>query len=309
MAQVFSYTKSLANLRSAGIVGLYAKITGDDAYYNLGTVRDANLSIEQVGEPDTYLRPFSSANLVQATIPSLQADITAIQSLSYLISALPVALRMDLADALYVQSTSLLSLKWRLVCDPDAGKHRFIEYMVRGMVLHSEMDGLVSGTPTAVGTPGSDDLGNFFSQTPVISKHVPGGVTKIEICANGDAAYVDIGEFKDAKWTWECLGDDRAGARSLYGTTALKFTFDANLLETSDDILNVFDTVGGNAMNLKLTMTDGTTMTLATPIVGLTMKLNVVGNIDKSRELALHAEGAISVVPSTISSVWLGLWA
>jgi hypothetical protein len=310
MAQVITFPSAVTNYRAAGVTSLMVKANDDAAYYHLGHTRDAQLKISQQSEVDTFLRPFSPSVLIEATIPSIQAAGAPIIALGTLVTDLPIAVRIGLSDDTYIQSTDLLSLRWKLQCDSDPAKFRFIEYMIRGIVKHSELDAIVTESGVSIGTPGGGDaLTGSFTQTPNMAHQVPAGVTKIEVKEKSDDAYVDMGDFRDAKWTWECVGDEMKGGRGHYGTTAFKFTFDAILRQASNATADLFDTFAGCELNLKLTHTDGAIMTLASPMVGLVMSLDSSGNMDKTRGVPIHAEGIIRpTVGTALAAGWAAIW-
>lgn len=309
MAQTITFPNAAANKRPAGVVSLMVKVTGDDAYYSLGNPYNAVLKYDQVGDEDTRLRFYSAMQLVEGTIPTMQAGLTNMQGLAALIENPPVAIRAGLSDGEFFQSTNLMSLRWR-VSSGEVGKHRLVEYLLRGYMTQAERKAahVLGASAVAIGTPGADVLANYFDQANDPAQEVPGGITGISFRAKSDDAYVSMGDFRDAKWTWECVGDSESAGRGHYSTSALKFTFDAILLQASKAVLDTFDTVATKEIDLQLTHPDGMVMTLDSPIVGLLMSCDLSGGMDKTRGVPIKAQGVIARTDvATLTDNWLAI--
>jgi hypothetical protein len=301
-------------IRPGGIVSLMAKCNDDDAFYHLGNGKGSRFEIKAASETvDYYGRPMTYGNVVEGVFRSVQSSLTEIEKLGTLVAIQPTGVIIQYADSHWVTcapSAGLLSLKWRLISDGDRSGHRLIEYMVRGNVTKAEVETLVVTSQPTIGTPNAEDNLYGLLQTAVVANQAPNGVTKIELKEAAGDDYADLGSFRDAKWTFECVGDDRAGARGHYGTTAVKFTFDALLLSSVDNQINLLDVIHSNDLSLQLTHSDGVVLTMASPMVGVTIGHDSGDSMEKTRTMPMHAEGVIPIAnPATFGTTWAGLWA
>ena len=66
-----------------------------------------------------------------------------------------------------------------------------------------------------------------------------------------------------------------------------------------------------NPINMRLTHTDGTKLTITSANIGFTTSLDVAGNAEKNRPLMIKSQGVIPIADTTVAtfhSVWSGLW-
>ena len=314
MSDIFSgnWVNNLANLRAAGIVSHKVKVTGDSAYYNLGLSRDPKINIKSLQKPDAYIRQRGFGFEADLVVPSLQASEAEIKILDDLIVNQPVALKLGTTDALSLATTNLFGIQWKLICDGDANDFRRIEYLYKGFLKSSELDALTTSAPPADGATNPADKLYTLTQSVVKANEVPNGLTKIEFKASGDAAYADAGDFAKAKYTFETIGEAGGGGRGLPRTVAIKFTFDAELHQTSNTELDLLDSILGNDIDLKLTHIDGAVLTYPGTNLGLLPEMDFSGNVDTIRKIKLHAEGALvfngTTFVTTGGITWDGMW-
>lgn len=316
MPDVFaSWSTTLANLRAAGISSHMVKIGSDAAYYNLGTSgKEPKLDINALNAPDSYLKPHGYGFEVDFEIESLQAGSVEVGLLGAIAapSKSPVALRLALSDTLGFGTTSLLGCGWRLKMDGDATGHRVIDYMYKGKLKKSELDAFGTTSLASVGSTDPGDSLYTLAQAVVRSHEVPNGLTKVEFKASTDAAYVDAGDFKNGKYTFETIGEAGGGGRGIMRNIAIKFNFDVELHQTTDAEMNYFDSIVDNDINLKLTHMDGVVLTLPGTNIGVMPGLSFGGSVDKLRIMKLHAEGALvwngTSFVTTDGTAWSGIW-
>jgi hypothetical protein len=305
------WTPGLTYLRPDGITSLKIKATGDAAFYPVGNIESGKLTITPQDTKDTLGRPHVYGYLVEGTVPSIQASAVEIKAAVAAICNAPNGVHVQFTDGLYMispETAALLSLKFKASCDGDANGHRKIEYMLRGFVKIAEGDALVVSSETN-GTPTGGDKLYSLNGGPILADEVPNGLSQVGFCVQGDSGYQNFGDFRDGKWTLECVGDDGGGGRRSYRTTGLKFTFDAIGLETDDAKLNLLDTVHQNLINLQLTHMDGAILTLTNAYIGTTLTLAVEGGADKTRQLKIHSEGIIPISdPSSFTTTFNALW-
>lgn len=298
MPDVFTgnWIPSLANLHPAGAQGLYLKIPGDDAYYNMGAPRDVDIKMKDLFKPDSLLRTRPWGSKVDITIPVIQASVVEIKLLSQFITGanLPIAVGIEFADDLVLATEDKLSVRWKLDSGGDFDDLRMISYLFQGNLKRSEMDSIISATPITKGTPGTSDILYTLAQTLVSADNMPNGFEKVEFKAIGDADNVDLGDFREGKYTFECVGEQGGGGRGLFRTVAIKFTFDAIGHETDIDQIGLMDAIQSNDLDLQLSHMDGMVMNIEGERIGMTSSLENVGNTDKIRTIKFHAEGSIT---------------
>ena len=312
MADVFvAWASSLANIRSSGILSPMVKAYGDGSYYLLGNTRDAKLTVTIPTKSDTLLRPFGWGALVEAILPVIQAGSTEIKLLDQIITKLPLAVSFGLTDALYFETT-LLAPKWKLECGSNFDDFRTIEYTLRSMVKSSELDALFTASRSTLTGGSSVDALFALGTVPVLGDQVPNGFSKVEFKASGDVAYVDLGDFSGGKYTFETISTDGAGGRMQPRCTAIKFNFDVSGHETEIAKLQMIDSFLAQGIDLKLTHMDGVVLTVPDTNIQVVPGIHIEGNVDKVREIRLHAEGALlwngTQFGTTGGTAWDAMW-
>ena len=310
-----AYGASLANLRPAGVSSLKVKLAADAAYYSLGNVQDGKYAVNALSKPDTLGREQAYGAEIDITLPSIQAALVELELLDNLITQTSaMAFKIGLIDGLTIATTSKFGLRWKIDCGADMDNFRRIEYLISGAIFWTELDALITSSPPADGTAVNTDIlwgitTSAAGQSPVVGDQRPNGLSKIEFKAKGDSDWEDFGDFFDAKYTFECLGNLGGGGRRMPRTSAIKFTFDAQGNETSLTQIHLIDAVAQNQIELKLTHMDGVILTLSNDEVAAFLSLNGDGNADMTRTMKIHASGIIPITdPSTFGTTWGGLW-
>lgn len=305
---------TLAKMRAAGVSKYMVKITAptaDAAYYCLGDVVDAKINSKPITQNDGYGRPHIAGHALELVIPTHQASATEIAILDDLILNQPVQVNLAFTDTLRL-NTALLGMSWKLICDGDMNGFRRIEYTHKGNLKLTELDGLTDTSTVTVGSPTGTDLLYTLAQTPVKANEKPNGLSLIEWQVSGDSTYADIGEFRNAKYTFETVGEMRGGGRGYPAISAIKLTFDAEILCTTDTEMNLLDTLATSVLNLKLTHMDGAVLALAGTNFGITVEPDFSGNTDKNRTMKIHAEGTLinngTTFVTTGGTGWGALW-
>ena len=306
-----TWTSSLANIRSAGITSPYLKAYGDGSYYYLGNTRDAKLTISNPTKADTLLRPYGWGALVECVLPIIQAGSTEIKLLDQIVIKLPLSVSFGLSDAVYFE-TNLLAPMWKLICDPNFDDFRIIELTLKGAVKTSELDALFTASRSTLTGGSSVDALYALGTAPVLADQVPNGLSKVEFKASGDSGYADFGDFTGGKYVFETIGVDGGGARMQPRVSAIKFTFDAVGHETDITKLQFLDSFRFQAIDLKLTHMDGVVLTMPNTNVQVSPTANISGNVDKMRDISLHAEGALfwsgTAFGTTGGTAWDSMW-
>lgn len=308
MPDVFAtWVTALANLKSAGIIRVLVQATGEDAYYDLGIQREGVIHIDMLSKEDTYLAPYSWGFYTDTKVQGLAASKAVIQALDKLITKHPLKIAIQFTDGLWlISEAGELGLRWKLHAGGDFDDFRYVEYEITGGVQASELAGLLTASAPTLGTEDVGDVLYAFRQTTInLPLTQPNGFKKIEMKAVGDAAYVDIGDFREGKYIFECIGVSGGGGHRLPRTNAIKLTLDAILHETDLTKLELLPSIRNNAVLIKVTHMDDTILTLPSPNFNSVINIRNDGNADKMRELHLMTRG---VMPDISGTKWSDLW-
>jgi len=314
MSDIFTgnWVQNLANIRAAGIVSHKVKVNGDQAYYHLGLCRDPKINIKPLQKPGAYLKPRGFGFEADLVVPSIQASIVEMKLLDDLVIHQPIALKLGTTDSITLAAANLLGIQWKLICDGDANDFRRIEYQYRGFLKTGELDSFTTSSPPSDGTPNAADKLYTLLQTAIKSNEVPNGLTKIEFKASADSSYADAGDFTNARYTFETIGETGGGGRGLPRTVAIKFTFDAGLLQTAATELDLLDSIINNDIDLRLTHLDGVVLTIPGTNIGVVPEIDFSGNVNTIRKINLHAEGVLvfngTSFTTTGGTTWDALW-
>jgi len=301
-----SWTFNLANLRAAGVVSAKIRKPSDDAYYSVGIPRDAKITVKPLSKPDTKLRPYTWAHMVEITWQSIDAGYNIVHQLDKLITNAPFDFKIGLTDGLYfnpIASSTPMGLKWKIISGGDADDFRIIEYTIAGVIKESEIATVITSSPAADGSPNPSDALYFLNSIDFSSTYLmPNGLTTLYFKAADDGSYANT-DFQEGKFTFETIGEDGGGGRKNPRTTAIKFTFDAKVLQTSETEIDLVQAIALNQIDLQLIAFDGVAILLSHDVFQLTCEVDSEGNADKIRSLAFHGEGVITDFTS-----WNGVW-
>jgi hypothetical protein len=326
MSDIFNGTWgfNLGDINAAGVTAVMVAAPADSSAYLLGIPRDAKISIAAQTKPDTLLRPYAYGWLVKNTVQCIQASSAVIKMLDKLISAGSIGSLLQLTDGNCLNSAGLIALsppaptpgiKWKLMCGGDFNDFRVVEYTFQIALQKDEIGHYIvkQALPTVI--PNSSDLFYPLSQITLSADAVPSGISKIEFKASTDADWADFGDFHNGKYTFECIGEEGGGGRKLPRTSAIKFSIEASGLQTSQTEFGLLNQILDNPIDVRITHMDGKTCTLTNQYGQMAPELSSDGNVDKTRELKVKVEGAItnfSSIPDPVHnptvSLWSSLW-
>lgn len=320
MPDVFSPTwvKALANVLPSGASRLIAKVTGDDAYYNLGAPRDIDIQFQDIGKPDTLLRQQSWGDKIVIKIPSLQAGLVEIQNLQELVSPLnqPILWAITELDGKFIKDDGTkTSWLWVLNAGGKFDDYRSIEYMIAGNIATTEQDAFFSASGPTIGTPNAGtDKQKALTQAIISANQKPNGIVKVEFKASADAAYADFGDFNDNKVSFSCLFEPGGGGRQLPRVHGIQIDFMVMGLQTSLTEKQLRDSIIANSIDLKLTFQDGVVFTLPNTNFGAHSIYKNIGNADKVRTVDFIGGGAVCNWDGTAfktvgGTAWTAMWA
>jgi len=292
-----------SNLRAAGIVSLYAKLPTDVAYYNLGIQQHGVLDFNPMSGPDVLLRPITRGHSINLRAMMLQAKKTEFLLLDELLNNQPVSIAAELTDGRWFVSSDA-GARFIIHGAPDLTDFRRIELIFGIAVQESEVNALLQASSPSLGTPTPTDLLYTLTQSQVRSDVMGGGLIRVDIRALGESVYQNFGDFRDGRYTIECLGPEGGGGRLIPRTHTIRFVIDIEGLQTAKTELDHIPDYGTKFIDCRLVHMDNLMLVLPGLRVGTTAQFFNEGMVDTHRSLRLHIEGSITIPFTAWDSYW-----
>lgn len=251
-------TSTKQNIRSAGISTWLVKAQGDEAYYDLGLLRDSSISIEVLAERDSRGRSISYAARIEASAKFLSTEHASVLAVLPALGSVPVHHRISAVNGLTLSSelgnAQQWGVRWRFVSDKDMDSARYLELTADRIVTLAELDAL-RATPPPLGTP---DQGDYLYALGSLNRSAvrPAGISKIELREVSGAVWTDtLGYLRNGKFTAELrTATDQQGRSAGY---AVAIELEAELLQSSASELERLAVIAAQGNDVRVTFADG----------------------------------------------------
>ena len=265
--------------------------TPDDAYYTLGPLADAQVTVASLSAKNEYGHMKSYGAEVNASAKLLCTDKTSMLAKLSLIGYGLASHKLTTIDTRYI-SGNWGGLKWKFDSSMDYDGYRFIQVEAKERLLTAgtpyDLADLFTGSPSADGTPDAGDI--LYGLQGTLAYH-PAGVSAIQINPEGDNEV--IGLYRNGKLTLESMvKEDHKGRYVPFGGGA-KVEFSAEMLQNAyvisggvlDDLPDVDTAV--------VTLADGTVCTL-TSMVGMEYHYELGGGVEGEHFIRITGSGYVS---------------
>lgn len=259
-----------ANLKPAALKNLYVKATtsagvADAAYYALPFIRAGIASIKTFEFLDSVGREYPFAGMLH-----IEAECTATHKTNMLkmldalatnqidVYGLGVSTQNYFTEGL---TPAFAGLKWSFICDGSVDKHRFVKFEFSRGLQTSEFDAVLSLSSPTLGTPATSDV-LYALNSLVRADIIPAGFKSVTCSAAGGGGATDnFGLIRNGKLTMELLVDSTEMYLRAQGYL-VHFAYEFEMMQTANSELIQLDTIATRENDFKITLMDGTVVTL-----------------------------------------------
>lgn len=283
----YGFTDLLDEVQISGISSWRVKAAGDSGWYDLGPLNNGQITATLYTEPNSRKAPQAFGIEFKATARIMCTDKTFLQMLSVVVSE---QLTHSIRTFAQRNFGGALGLSWKLVCEGDYDKPRYVEIESVYRVLgdHATLDDWNTLTATQTDTPLGDTAEDLlYGLTP--TTQWPAGFSECKVRNTGETNWEAVGEFRNCSFsTTPVMYADPRGRARQYGV-AVSVGFDmpqawrAKLVE-----------LGWGKPDFQPTLADGTVFSFA-DILGIKWVLHNDKEMEDPEFTRVTGEGAMTM--------------
>lgn len=288
------------NITDSGTVPFYIGKT-DRAFYSLGNIFEGKVNVNTLSQSDSLAQPIPFSSELVASCRIFNTDKTNVLKILDSLSTRSINHVINTRASGTFTSNGLtipiFGTKWKFVSDGDANKVRYLEITANRRVIATETTTLLTTAAPSYGTALSTDA-LYPLNSLARSGIIPAGFSKFEICASYNGTFQDVGSINNGKLTVELLTsfDASIGGDAGY---AMQVSFEVDGMQMSSTELAQMQSLATQATYVKITLLDGTVVTLGNATnqqIGINWQ--VISDKDSTGEGHIHYSGG-GIVQST----------
>lgn len=313
---------TLSDQRPTGIKTAYIK-TASEKWQNLGGIRNGELKIIPEVSNNTVQNNLSVGSyLVEAKFELLQTSSDELKKIDSIIDGTNSFLfRLTDAAAIPVSSAATegwvtvsntqIGVKARYIATGDPSVGQYVEILIQGSILSSEMDAVVKAaivdTDFHLSSTASESFsdnnssigGTLFAYYPsttagssigVLGNNKPSGFATIEYKASSDSTYTSFPRVSNTKLTFDWIAQEDSCRRLI--VISIDVNIEYEILASDAETLKYIDTLNETEADIRITLFDGKVFTFESKL-GIETHFDNTGDFDKIRKLPFKHKGNI----------------
>lgn len=324
MISISAPSTAVSAQRATGIKKVYIK-TGSETWQTLGGIRNGLLKVTPETSNDAAQNNLAVGSyLLESKFELLQTSVAEMEKIDSILDGTNSFL-FQLTDAVAITASSVASEGWatvsnsqigvkaRYVSENDPSGNQYIEIMIQGSLLSTELDtalkATIVDTDFHISTTASESFSNnnagvggtlfgyYLSTTAgdnqgVLSNIKPNGFSLVEIKGRPDASYVSLGKIDTSKIIVDWLAQMDSLERFIVFNVDVQIEYDA--LVSDADTLLIYDTLNTSNTDARITLFDGKIFTFESKL-GVDVTFENLGDFDKFRRLRFRHRGNILI--------------